>query len=115
MKLLLTSSGITNPSIEDALVELLGKPIADSSALVVPTAIYPFPDGPGGAWRAISGQTERPFSGLGWESLGVLELTAAAQHQGGELGPETPGDRRPAGVGRPRDVPVLLDATVGTG
>jgi dipeptidase E len=76
MKLLLTSSGISNPSIEDALVGLLGKPIADSSALVVPTAIYPFPDGPGGAWRAISGQTERPFSGLGWESLGVLELTA---------------------------------------
>ena len=76
MKLLLTSSGISNASIEEALVELLGKPIADSSALVVPTAIYPFPDGPSGAWRAISGQTERPFSGLGWKSLGVLELTA---------------------------------------
>jgi len=77
MKLLLTSSGVSNPSIEDALVDLLGKPIADSSALVVPTAIYPFPDGPGGAWRAISGQSESPFfSGLGWKSLGVLELTA---------------------------------------
>jgi len=76
MKLLLTSSGISNPSIEHALVDLLGKPIADSSALIVPTAIYPFPDGPGGAWRAISGQTESPFSGLGWNSLGVLELTA---------------------------------------
>ena len=76
MKLLLTSSGISNPSIEDALVDLLGKPIADSSALVVPTAIYPFPDGPGGAWRAVSGHTESPFSGLGWKSLGVLELTA---------------------------------------
>ena len=76
MKLLLTSSGISNPSIEEALVDLLGKPIADSSALIVPTAIYPFPDGPGGAWRAISGQTESPFSGLGWKSLGVLELTA---------------------------------------
>lgn len=76
MKLLLTSSGISNPSIEEALVDLLGKPIADSSALIVPTAIYPFPDGPGGAWRAISGQTESPFSELGWKSLGVLELTA---------------------------------------
>ena len=76
MKLLLTSSGITNPSIEEALVDLLGKPIADSSALVVPTAIYPFPEGPDGAWRAISGQTKHPFSGLGWKSLGVLELTA---------------------------------------
>ena len=76
MKLLLTSSGISNPSIEDALVELLGKPIAESSALIIPTAIYPFRDGPGGAWRAISGETESPFSGLGWKSLGVLELTA---------------------------------------
>jgi dipeptidase E len=76
MKLLLTSSGISNPSIEDALVELLGKPIADSSALIIPTAIYPFRDGPGGAGRAISGKTDSPFSGLGWKSLGVLELTA---------------------------------------
>jgi dipeptidase E len=76
MKLLLTSSGISNSSIEDALVELLGKPIADSSALIIPTAIYPFRDGPSGAWRAISGKTDRPFSDLGWKSLGVLELTA---------------------------------------
>jgi dipeptidase E len=76
MKLLLTSSGISNPSIEDALVGLLGKPIAESSALIVPTAIYPFPEGPSGAWRAICGETEKPFSGLGWKSLGVLELTA---------------------------------------
>src|SRR3954453_19599469 len=76
MKLLLTSSGISNPSIEDALVDLLGKAIADSGALVVPAAIYPFPDGPVGAWGAISGQTDSPFSGLGLKSLGVLELTA---------------------------------------
>jgi dipeptidase E len=76
MKLLLTSSGISNSSIEAALVDLLGKPIADSSALIVPTAMYPFPEGAGGAWRAISGQTASPFSGLGWKSLGVLELTA---------------------------------------
>ena len=76
MKLLLTSSGISNPSIEDALVELLGKPIAESSALIIPTAIYPFREGPSGAWRAICGETNRPFSGLGWKSLGVLELTA---------------------------------------
>jgi len=37
MKFLLTSSGISNPSINDALVELLGKPIAESSALCIPT------------------------------------------------------------------------------
>jgi len=53
MELLLTSSGISNPSIEDALVGLLGKPIAESSALIIPTAIYPFPDGAAGAWRAV--------------------------------------------------------------
>jgi dipeptidase E len=39
MKLLLTSSGISNPTIHGALVELLGKPIAESSALFVPTGI----------------------------------------------------------------------------
>ena len=76
MKLLLTSSGISNPSIEAALVDLLGKPISESSALIVPTAIYPFPEGTVGAWQAISGHTRSPFSGLGWKSLGVLELTA---------------------------------------
>jgi dipeptidase E len=32
MKLLLTSSGISNPGIYDVLVDLLGKPIAESSA-----------------------------------------------------------------------------------
>jgi hypothetical protein len=38
VKLLLTSGGITNTSIRDALVDLLGKPVAESSALCVPTA-----------------------------------------------------------------------------
>ena len=76
MKLLLTSSGISNASIRDALVGLLGKPIAESSALFVPTAIYPFPGGPGNAFRAISGNAKSPLCDLGWKSLGVLELTA---------------------------------------
>lgn len=77
MKLLLTSSGVSNKSIENALVELLGKPIAESSALVSATGMHPFPDGPRGAWRATNGGADSPFfSGLGWKSLGVLELTA---------------------------------------
>jgi dipeptidase E len=75
VKLLLTSSGITNTSIRGALLELLGKPIEESNALVVPTAIYPFPGGAGQAWKAISGTTRSPFAGLGWKSLGVLELS----------------------------------------
>jgi dipeptidase E len=37
MKLLLASAGIRNASIRDALRELLGKPIADSTALCIPT------------------------------------------------------------------------------
>jgi dipeptidase E len=76
MKLLLTSSGISNASIRDALLELLGKPIEESSALVIPTAIYPFPGGASGAFQAIRGTASSPLAGLGWKSLGVLELTA---------------------------------------
>src|SRR6187401_1767013 len=78
MKLLLTSAGIKNTSIENALVELLGKPIADSNALCIPTATYGHPmAGPGAAWRFISGREPRtPMCELGWKSLGVLELTA---------------------------------------
>jgi dipeptidase E len=78
LKLLLTSGGVTNPSIREALVDLLGKPIADSNALCVPTAQYGHPwVGPGEkAWRFISGRSENPMVNLGWKSMGVLELTA---------------------------------------
>jgi dipeptidase E len=78
MKLLLTSAGIKNPSINEALVGLLGKPIAESSALCIPTALYGHPmAGPGNAWRFISGrEPQTPMCELGWKSLGVLELTA---------------------------------------
>ena len=78
MKLLLTSGGVTNPSIRDALVDLLGKPIAEASALCIPTAQYGHPMlGPGvSPWQFISGSSENPMVGLGWKSVGVLELTA---------------------------------------
>ena len=78
MKLLLTSAGIRNGSIREALVELLGKPIAECDALCIPTAVYGHPmAGPRNAWRFISGQEPRcPMVGLGWKSMGVLELTA---------------------------------------
>ncbi len=77
MRLLLTSGGIRNASIKDALVELLGKPIAESDALCIPTAAYGHPmAGPAAAWRMISGRDSTPLCGLGWKSLGVLELTA---------------------------------------
>jgi dipeptidase E len=78
MKLLLTSGGVTNASIRDALVDLLGKPIAESGALCIPTAMYGHPmAGPGvKAWQFISGRSENPMVELGWKSVGVLELTA---------------------------------------
>ncbi|WP_410789450.1 Type 1 glutamine amidotransferase-like domain-containing protein [Kribbella sp. C-35] len=76
MKFLLTSAGISNRSISDALVGLLGKPIGESTALFVPTGIYPFPGGAGSAWKAITGRAASPLCELGWKSLGVLELTA---------------------------------------
>jgi dipeptidase E len=79
VKLLLTSAGIRNASIHEALVGLLRKPIADCTALCIPTAMYGHPAvGPGaGAWRFISGrERDCPMCELGWKSVGVLELTA---------------------------------------
>ena len=77
MKYLLTSAGIKNASIHDALVGLLGKPIAESNALCIPTAGYGHPQGsPAGAWRFITGRATTPMCELGWKSMGVLELTA---------------------------------------
>jgi dipeptidase E len=78
MKFLLTSAGIRNASIHSALVELLGKPIAESSALCIPTAQYGHPHvTPDMTWSFISGRDPHcPMSELGWKSLGVLELTA---------------------------------------
>jgi dipeptidase E len=77
MKFLLTSAGIKNTSIHNALVDLLGKPIAESSALCIPTATYAMQGGAGLAWNFIAGREPRtPMCELGWKSLGVLELTA---------------------------------------
>src|SRR3546814_17704697 len=78
VKLLLTSGGVTNSSIREKLIELLGKPIGDASALCIPTAMYGHPAvGPGQrAWQFISGTAENPMVDLGWKSMGVLELTA---------------------------------------
>ncbi|MEV4415696.1 Type 1 glutamine amidotransferase-like domain-containing protein [Catellatospora sp. NPDC049609] len=77
MKLLLTSGGVTNPSIHSALVQLLGKPIGDADALCIPTAEYGHPRcTPASAWRFIAGRGSSPMCDLGWKSLGVLELTA---------------------------------------
>ena len=76
MKYLLTSAGIKNTSIHTALEKLLGKPISESSALLIPTGSYAMPGGFAGACRLIRGVAATPLCELGWKSLGVLELTA---------------------------------------
>jgi dipeptidase E len=77
VKLLLTSGGVTNTSIRDALVSLLGRPIADCSALCIPTAEYGHPScTPATAWRFVAGRSPSPMCDLGWTSVGLLELTA---------------------------------------
>jgi dipeptidase E len=75
VKLLLTSNGVNNASIHEALVDLLGKPIAEATALCIPTAIYPFDVGPEMAYKFLTGASN-PMCTLGWKSVGVLELTA---------------------------------------
>jgi dipeptidase E len=78
MKLLLTSGGVTNPSIHAALEQMLGKPVAESHALVIPTAQWGHPMcGPASVRGLVAAEpTFRYFTGLGWASVGVLELTA---------------------------------------
>jgi dipeptidase E len=77
MKFLLTSAGIRNNSIRSAMIDMLGKPIAECDALCIPTASYAHPHaGPGPAWSFVSGRDECPMTELGWKSVGVLELTA---------------------------------------
>lgn len=77
MKLLLTSAGITNSSIREALLALLGKPIEECTALAISTASYPLREGPYFAWSFVSGnEPQTPMAELGWKAVGVLELTA---------------------------------------
>lgn len=76
MRLLLTSAGISNASIHAALVELLGKPVSEATALFVPTAIYGIPGGGEIVRRVICGTLGDPFCEMGWKSIGLLELTA---------------------------------------
>jgi len=77
LKLLLTSGGVTNPTIQSALVELLGRPIAECSALCIPTAQWGHPMcGPASVRGFIVGGAPWLLCDLGWASVGVLELTA---------------------------------------
>lgn len=78
MKLMLTSGGVSNPSLRAALLDLLGRPVEECTALAIPTAMYGHPHaGPGErVWEFVSGRSEQPMVELGWRSVGLLELTA---------------------------------------
>ncbi len=76
MKLLLTSAGFSNESIRQALPDLAGKPLAETNALFIPTAIYGVPNGGKIVREVICGSLGDPFCDMGWKSLGLLELTA---------------------------------------
>lgn len=78
MKLLLTSGGVTNDSIRNALVDMLGKPIEEADALFVPTAQWGQPMcSPQSVWNSTAGRWRNEVESmvqLGWKSVGVLEL-----------------------------------------
>ena len=114
MKLLLTSAGINNTSIHNALVDLLGKPIAESSALCIPTASTPTPCGAGHGLAVHQRRDPPPCAnwvGSPWACWSSPRCPASRR----VLGPRGPGDGRPAGGWRRSPVSVLLDAAVRTG
>ena len=115
MKFLLTSAGINNASIQDALVDLLGKPIAESSALCIPTAATATPCR---SWRGLAvHQRTAPtnpcpsWGGSPWACWSSPRCPASTR----SAGSPGPGGRRPAGERRRRPVPVPLDAAVRAG
>ena len=77
MKLLLTSGGVTNQSIRDALTDMLGKPFSECRALCIPTAQWGHPMcGPESVRDVVVGEPQLVRSDPEWGSVGVLELTA---------------------------------------
>jgi dipeptidase E len=71
MKLLLTSLGLTNASIRNALVELTRKPIEETTTVFVPTAMHAIPGGGDHLWQELNDHRQ-----IGWKPLAILELTA---------------------------------------
>ena len=111
LKLLLTSAGIKNPSIQDALVELLGKPIAECDALCIPTALVRASlrrPSPGVAVHQRTGDRHArrsDWAGSRWECSSSPRCRASTTER---WVPLVRGDRRPARRGRRRRLPVPL-------
>lgn len=71
MKFLLTSAGISNPSIEKALFELLGKPASETKVVFVPTAASLVADDK--SWLV---QNYNDFLKLGLQSFDIVDISA---------------------------------------
>jgi len=69
MRLLLTSAGLRNPTLRQALQDLLGKPFASANIVYVPTASVADPGDHG--WL-VADVTR--LHALGWHEFDVLEL-----------------------------------------
>lgn len=76
MKLLLTSTGVTNKSIQKALEDLIGKPISESSVAFIPTAAHGVPGDKN--WLVQELNVARD---LGWKTFDLLELTAVTPEE----------------------------------
>ena len=70
MKLLLTSSGNTNKSIENSLLELLGKPFNKTNLVFIPTAANVEEDTSGWLETDINN-----FKKLGFNDFDVIDIT----------------------------------------
>lgn len=71
MKLLLTSAGLSNSTLRDALADLTGRPLTECRAIIVPTAILASDGGPEGAAATVAEVIR-----WGFGSVGTVELTA---------------------------------------
>jgi dipeptidase E len=76
VKVLLTSGGIKNPTIKQALVDLLGKPIQACQALLITTASFGFDQGFERAYEFIHNDAETPMGSLGWKACGLVDIAA---------------------------------------
>ena len=79
VKLLLTSGGVTNDSIRRRLEHMLGKPFDRCRALLIASAQWGQPHcTPETVWKTVAGAWEGSTNlvGLGWASIGLLEVTA---------------------------------------
>ena len=70
MKLLLTSSGITNKSIEKALLKLLGKSFRDSHLIFIPTAANT--ESGNNSWLT---KDINNFKKLGFKTFNVIDIS----------------------------------------